>query len=52
MIVGVSAAMGICHSVPFILITGSDMERGVFLQIDCEVQGVCAGTAIGIGVLI
>ena len=41
-----------CRAIPRILVTGSHIVCGVIVLGDCEVQGVCAGAAIVVCIVI
>ena len=52
MVVGVDAAFCVVLIVPVVGVAGCDVVGGIVLVADCQVQGVCAGTVVGVGVVV
>ena len=52
MVVGVYAGGGVCLPVPVVFIADSHIVGGIIVQDNCQVEGVCAVTAVIVNVII
>ena len=52
MVVSVDAAFRIILAVPVVGVAGCDVVGGIVVVANCQVQGVCAGTVVGIDIVI
>ena len=51
MVVGVCSGLGECLAVPHVLVAGGNVECGVVVITDCEVERVSAGASILVGIV-
>ena len=51
MVVGVCSGLSVCLAVPSVLVAGSDVVSGVVVIADREVECVCAGATLLVGVI-
>ena len=51
-VVRVDAACGVILSVPVVGVAGCDVECSIFMIAYCQMKGVCAGTVVGIDIVI
>ena len=51
MVVGISSGLSVCLAVPSVLVAGSDVESGVVVIADREVECVSAGATLLVGVI-
>ena len=51
MVIGVCAGLSVCLAVPCVLVAGGDVECGVIVIADREVECVSAGATLLVGVI-
>ena len=51
MVVGISSGLGECLAVPSVLVAGSDVESGVVVITNSEVESVSTGATLLVGVI-